>query len=271
MLDSALLPRVQQSVNYQANRSLCSPSVWVVIPTYNEVANLPRLAEALLRAVPGAQVLVVDDNSPDGTGRLAENIAKVEARVAVLHRARKAGLGPAYVDGMSEALGNGAERVVQMDCDLSHDPLSLPELLHACDTGADLVLGSRYVGGGACLDWPLSRRVISSGGNLVARVVLGVPYRDLTGGFKVWRASLLEEIDLGTVAASGYGFQIEMTWRAHQLGAKIVESPITFRDRTMGDSKMSAAIAGEALRILMRLRARPYRACQERSSAAAAG
>jgi len=229
---------------------------WVVLPTYDEADNLPGIAAAILEAVPEATLLVVDDASPDGTGRLAAELASADARVRVHHRPGKQGLGRAYLDGFRVALEGGAGTVVQMDADWSHDPTTLPDLLGPLDAGAaDLVIGSRYVRGGAVEDWGLGRRLISRGGSLFARVVLGLGPNDLTGGFKAWRASTLAAIPFRGVHAGGYVFQIEMTFRASRAGARIREVPITFRDRRVGASKMSRRIIAEALVVVVQLRA----------------
>jgi dolichol-phosphate mannosyltransferase len=231
------------------------PSVLVVVPTYNEIENLDTLVERLRAALPDDDLLVVDDNSPDGTGRRADEIAAADPRVHVLHRQGKEGLGRAYVAGLGWGVARGYDRLVQMDADLSHEPEAVPSLLAALDGGADLVLGSRYVKGGGTVNWGLYRRVLSRGGSLYARLILGLPYRDLTGGFKCWRRHVLEDIDLPTIRSDGYSFQIEMTYRAHLRGHKIVEVPITFADRVDGVSKMSKRIVAEAVGMVWRLRA----------------
>jgi dolichol-phosphate mannosyltransferase len=233
-------------------------STWIVIPTYNEAENVERLGRAVLRAVPRARILIVDDNSPDGTGSIADAMARSDPRVTVLHRPRKEGLGAAYRSGIRTALEAGADPVVQMDCDFSHDPGAVPDLLDALEAGADLALGSRYIPGGRTENWSPARERISRGGSRVARLVLGLPQRDLTGGFKAWRAALLERISFGDVASNGYGFQVEMTWRASRAGARIVEVPIVFRERVAGASKMTWHIVVEAAAMLVRLRARPW-------------
>lgn len=233
-----------------------SPRIWFVVPTYNERENVRPISEAILAAVPGAAVLIVDDGSPDGTGELAEALAAERPdEVAVLHRTRKEGLGRAYVAGFREVLGRGAEIVVQMDADFSHPVRFLPALLQPLEAGrADLVLGSRYVPGGGIPRWNLVRRIVSRGGSLFAGLVLRLPYRDLTGGFKAWRAPLLGAIELDAVGAGGYAFQIETTFRAHRAAARIVEIPITFEERREGYSKMSGAIVVEALWLVLALR-----------------
>ncbi|HEX5579158.1 MAG TPA: polyprenol monophosphomannose synthase [Candidatus Limnocylindria bacterium] len=229
--------------------------VWVVLPTYNERENLEGISEAILAALPEAELLIVDDNSPDGTGQLADTIAARQPRVQVLHRDAKEGLGAAYRHGFHWVLGQPAMRaVVQMDADFSHDPADLPRLLRPLMRDADLTLGTRYIPGGRTVGWPLHRRLISRAGTLFARTVLLLPYRDLTGGFKAWRRELLEAIRLRDADASGYGFQVEMTWWAHRRGAKIVQIPIVFRERVAGRSKMSGGIVVEALRMVVKLR-----------------
>jgi dolichol-phosphate mannosyltransferase len=236
-------------------RSAATGPAWLVLPTYNEAANLEPLVGAALAKLPGsARVLIVDDGSPDGTGEIAERLA-AEERVGVLHRARKEGLGPAYIAGFREALAGGAGLVLAMDADYSHDPAYLPRLLEAAGS-ADLVLGSRYVAGGGVSEWSAPRRAISRGGNAYARLVLGVGVRDLTGGFKCFRREALEAIDLDSIAARGYAFQVETTYRAIRLGFRVAEVPIVFRERRAGRSKMGAPIVAEAVwRVpLLRLR-----------------
>jgi dolichol-phosphate mannosyltransferase len=231
------------------------PGTWIVLPTYNESGNLPGISRAILDALPGATLLVVDDNSPDGTGRLADELARDEPRVRVLHRPGKEGLGRAYLDGFRIALDGGASAVVQMDADWSHDPTVLPVLVGPVTAGdADLVIGSRYVRGGGVVDWGVVRRVISRGGSLFARTVLRLEPHDLTGGFKAWRGTTLAGIPFDGVHAGGYVFQIEMTFRASRAGARVREIPITFRDRLVGTSKMSRRILVEALIVVLKLR-----------------
>jgi len=228
---------------------------WIVLPTYNEADNLPGIAAAILEALPGAALLVVDDSSPDGTGEIAEALAVADSRIRVLHRPEKQGLGRAYLDGFRVALAAGAETVVQMDADWSHEPARLPELIAPLGGDrADLVIGSRYVQGGQVLDWGAGRRLISRGGSLFARTVLNLRANDLTGGFKAWRASTLAGIEFDGIHAGGYVFQIEMTWRASLAGARLTEVPITFRDRRIGQSKMSRRIIVEALVVVLQLR-----------------
>jgi dolichol-phosphate mannosyltransferase len=233
-------------------------SIWVVIPTYNEADNLEAIAEAALEALPeGARVIVVDDASPDGTGEIAEGLAASTGVVEVIHRGAKQGLGPAYVAGFERALEAGASLVAQMDADFSHDPVDLPRLIAAA-ADADLVLGSRYVEGGGVTDWGAVRRAISRGGSGYARRALGIGIRDLTGGFKVFHPEVLEAIDLPSLESRGYAFQVETTYRALRRGFRVVEVPITFRDRRVGESKMSKRIVLEAAwRVpAMRLRGR---------------
>jgi dolichol-phosphate mannosyltransferase len=226
----------------------------VCLPTYNERENLERMVRAL--GEHGVSVLVIDDSSPDGTGELADRLAQELDHVAVLHRPRKEGLGPAYLAGFRRALDDGAELILEMDCDFSHDPADVPRLI-APARDADLVLGSRYVPGGSVGNWGLVRRAVSAGGSLYARVLLGVGVRDLTGGFKCYRREVLEAIDLGAISSRGYAFQIETTYRSLRAGFRVVEVPIAFVDREEGGSKMSRAIVLEAVwRVpLLRLRA----------------
>jgi dolichol-phosphate mannosyltransferase len=228
--------------------------VWVILPTYNEAENLETVVAAVLAAVPGVRVLVVDDSSPDGTGAIADRLAAERDDVEVLHRPRKSGLGRAYVAGFARALSAGAGSVVEMDADLSHDPADLPRLLERLAGGADVVLGSRYVPGGGIRDWDALRRGISRFGCGYARRVLGVPVRDLTGGFKAFRSGALEAIDYGSVRSQGYAFQVELTYRALRRGLTVEEVPIVFREREHGDSKMSALIALEAAWLVPALR-----------------
>jgi dolichol-phosphate mannosyltransferase len=229
--------------------------VWVVLPTYNERENLEPIAAAILAAVPEAALLVVDDASPDGTGTIADTLAARDPRVSVLHRPGKEGLGVAYRDAFRWVLERpDARAVVQMDADFSHDPSDLPRLLAPLMRGADLALGARYVRGGGTVGWPWYRELISRGGTLFARIVLLLPYHDLTGGFKAWRRELLDAIRLRETSGSGYGFQIETTWWAHRRGAVIREVPIVFRERAAGASKMSGGIVREAMLLVVRLR-----------------
>jgi len=225
----------------------------VIIPTYNEKENLPLLVKDVLEKVPQVNILVADDNSPDGTGQIADELSASDPRVKVLHREKKEGLGRAYVAGFKWALANGYDLIFEMDCDFSHQPKHLPEFLAAVRE-ADLVLGSRYVPGGGTVSWTFMRKMVSGGGNLYARTVLGLPYRDLTGGFKCFRRKVLEAIDLDNLMSFGYCFQIELTTRAHRKGFKIVETPIIFPDRTRGASKMSSKIFKEAFVNVWKLR-----------------
>src|SRR6202043_1457621 len=213
--------------------------------------------EVLARAAPdGYRVLIVDDGSPDGTGQLADQLAAENPWVEVLHRAEKNGIGPAYLAGFRHALDRGAGYVMEMDSDFSHDPADLARLLEAVYGGADLALGSRYVPGGGVIDWGLLRRLVSGGGSTYARLVLGLHVRDLTGGFKCFRREVLEAIDLDSVRSQGYAFQVELTYRAVTAGYRVVEVPITFRDRQAGTSKMSWRIAVEAMWLVPQLRGR---------------
>jgi len=233
------------------------PRVTICLPTYNERENLERMLHALREVLPAdGSVLVIDDGSPDGTGELADRLAGEIANVAVLHRGRKEGLGPAYIAGFRRALADGAELVLEMDCDFSHDPADVPRLLAAAQQ-ADLVLGSRYVEGGGVRNWGRLRRFISEGGSTYARVILGTKVRDLTGGFKCIRRAVLETIALDRIDSKGYAFQIETTYRAERAGFRVVEVPIVFVDREQGHSKMSRSIVLEAVwRVpLLRLRA----------------
>jgi dolichol-phosphate mannosyltransferase len=228
--------------------------VLIIVPTYNERDNLPELVAAVHRELPEADLLIVDDNSPDGTGKLADEIAAKDKRVAVQHRAGKLGLGTAYIAGFRYALARDYQFVFEMDCDFSHDPRYLPVLLQHARAGADVVLGSRYVSGGGTVNWGPLRKIISRGGSFYARTILGVGVHDLTGGFKCFRRNVLERLDLDAVSAHGYGFQIELTYRAVRLGFKIEEVPIIFVDRRVGQSKMSKKIFLEALTLVWKLR-----------------
>jgi dolichol-phosphate mannosyltransferase len=229
---------------------------WLVLPTYNEAANIEAIVEAVLVKLPrSGRVLVVDDSSPDGTAEIVERLAGGSDRVELLRRPRKEGLGPAYVAGFKRALAGGAGLVLEMDADFSHDPAYLPRLLAAMDR-ADVAIGSRYVDGGGVEDWSALRQAISRGGSAYARLALGLDVRDLTGGFKCFRREVLEAINLDSVSARGYAFQVELTYRAIRLGFDVVEVPIVFRDRRAGSSKMGGAIVAEAIwRVpLLRLR-----------------
>ena len=234
---------------------------WLVLPTYDEAENLEAIVRAARAALPDLHVLVVDDDSPDGTGRIADRLAEEDpAHVAVLHRARREGLGRAYLAGFDAVLARGAGFVFEMDADFSHDPNVLPRLLERARDGADVVIGSRYVEGGRIADWGPLRRGISRGGCWYARVLLRMPVRDLTSGFKCFRAGALRALDLPTVRSEGYAFQVELTYRAHLRGMRIEELPITFRDREKGRSKMSARIAVEAAWMVPALRRATRRA-----------
>jgi len=237
-----------------------TPRIWIIVPTYNERDNVGPITEAILEAVPAAHVLIVDDGSPDGTGELADEIAAANPAIAVLHRTAKQGLGRAYVAAFRHLLAQGADVLIQMDADFSHPVRYLPDLLAPLlSDSADLVLGSRYVKGGHIPRWNIVRRIVSRGGSLFASIVLLMPYRDLTGGFKVWKGSLLGQIDLGALHAGGYAFQIETTFRARLAGARVVEVPITFEERRVGQSKMSTAIFMEAFKLVLALRVNSLR------------
>jgi dolichol-phosphate mannosyltransferase len=218
---------------------------WIVLPTYCEAANVERMVDALRAALPDAHVLVVDDASPDGTGAIADRLAS-DPQIHVVHRAAKRGLGPAYLAGFDHALARGAGAVCQIDCDFSHDPAILPRLLDAVAAGADLALGSRYVAGGGVEGWVWWRRAVSRAGCAYARAVLRVPVRDLTGGMKCFRAEALEAIGFRTARSRGYAFQVELTYRALRAGLRVVELPITFRERREGQSKLTGHVALEA-------------------------
>ena len=224
--------------------------VWLILPTYDEAENIEALVDAALRQLASTglshTILIVDDNSPDGTGAIAERLASRRTEVQVLHRAHKEGLGPAYLAGFGRALAAGADLIMEMDSDFSHDPADLPRLIAAAQA-ADLVLGSRYVPGGGVTHWGAVRRAVSWGGSTYARVLLGVPVRDLTGGFKCFNRRVLEKLDLAGVRANGYGFQIELTYRAIKAGFSVTEVPIQFHERRIGRSKMTARIALEAV------------------------
>jgi dolichol-phosphate mannosyltransferase len=222
-----------------------APRVVVIIPTYNERENLQLILERVFAAVPHAHSLIVDDNSPDGTGDIADKLAAEDARVQVLHRPQKAGLGAAYVAGFRWALEAGYDVLVEMDADGSHAPEQLPRLLAAL-THADVVLGSRWVAGGEVVNWPKSREVISRGGNLYARLALGIGLHDATGGYRAYRSQVLKTIDLSSISSQGYCFQVDLAWRAIQAGFRVTEVPITFAERERGESKMSGDIVREA-------------------------
>jgi dolichol-phosphate mannosyltransferase len=234
---------------------------WLILPTYNEAENVQAIVAAAAAVLAGAspegfRILVVDDGSPDGTGKLADRIAAEHDWMQVLHRTEKNGIGPAYLAGFRHALEQGAGYVMEMDSDFSHDPADLARLLAAVKDGADLALGSRYVPGGGVSEWGLLRRFISEGGSTYARIVLGLRVRDLTGGFKCFRREVLEAIHFEGVRSQGYAFQVELTYRAVQAGFRVVEVPIVFRDRQQGTSKMSWRIAAEAMWLVPLLRFR---------------
>ncbi len=238
-----------------------SGAAWLILPTFNEAENIEAIVRAadvlLARAAPeGHRILVVDDSSPDGTGRIADRLAEELPALRVLHRTERAGLGPAYLAGFARALEEAAAFVLQMDADFSHDPADLPRLLEAARGPADVALGSRYVPGGGVTDWGRGRRLVSRGGSWYARRALGLGVRDLTGGFKCFRAEVLRAVDLPTVRSHGYAFQVELTYRAIRQGFRVREIPITFRDRQRGTSKMTWRIAAEAVVMVPGLRRR---------------
>jgi dolichol-phosphate mannosyltransferase len=226
----------------------------VCIPTYNEADNLEPITQAVLKTEPRVDILVVDDNSPDGTGRLADALAAKEPRIRVLHREKKEGLGRAYLAAFRWALAEGYTYIIEMDADFSHDPRYLPGLLDAAEAGADLALGSRYITGGGTVNWGIGRQVISKGGSLYARTILGVGIHDLTGGFKCFHRRVLESIGLDEVKSTGYAFQIELTYRTLKKGFTVKEIPIVFEDRRVGQSKMNRKIFLEALTMVWKLR-----------------
>jgi dolichol-phosphate mannosyltransferase len=220
--------------------------VLVIVPTYNERDNIETIVDRVLQSVPDANILVADDGSPDGTGKVADELAVSDPRVHVLHRAEKAGLGAAYIAGFRWGLERGYDVLVEMDADGSHAPEQLPRLLAAL-SDADLVLGSRWVAGGTVVNWPMSRELLSRSANFYTRIALGIPVRDATGGYRAYRRSVLESMDLAEVASQGYCFQVDLAWRAVLAGLRVVEVPITFADRERGESKMSGSIVREAL------------------------
>ncbi len=257
--EATVMPNADADTDADTTPGADYTDVWVVLPTYNEIENLPAIAPAILERLPGATLLVVDDSSPDGTGDLADRMAFDTTRIRVLHRPGKEGLGKAYVDGFKQALSNGAGRVVQMDADWSHDPAYLPTLVGRLEGsgetgGADLVIGSRYVKGGGVRNWGLLRRFVSLGGSMFARTVLRLSTRDLTGGFKAWRQQTLASLPWDHLHSGGYVFQIETTFLASRNGARVAEVPIVFVDRTLGASKMSRRIIVEALAVVLQLR-----------------
>jgi dolichol-phosphate mannosyltransferase len=230
--------------------------VLICVPTYNERDNLANLVAAVHGSLPHADLLVIDDNSPDGTGALADELAARDPHLKVLHRAGKLGLGTAYLEGFQQGLRGDYEYFFEMDCDFSHDPRYLPDLLAAARGGADLVLGSRWVDGGGTENWGIGRKILSRGGSFYARTILGIDIRDVTGGFKCFRRRVLETLPLDNVQVQGYGFQIELTYRAIKAGFRVVEVPIVFVDRRVGQSKMSKAIFLEAMGMVWKLRLR---------------
>jgi dolichol-phosphate mannosyltransferase len=230
------------------------PQSLIVVPTYNEHDNVRTVAERFLAALPGCELLFVDDNSPDGTGQLLDDMASAEPRIHVMHRSGKLGLGTAYIEGFGWGLARDYRYLFEMDADGSHDPQYLQQMQALAEDGADAVIGSRYVPGGGTENWGVGRKLISRGGSLYARTVLGVDVRDLTAGFMCWRRESLQAIDLGTITSNGYSFQIEMKYRALQKGLRLVETPIVFVDRRVGKSKMSRAIFLEALFKVWKLR-----------------
>lgn len=222
-------------------------TIAVLIPTYNERDNLPGVIARVRSAAPSLDVVVIDDNSPDGTGQVADELAAADAQVMVIHRPGKAGLGAAYIDGFRWALERGYDAVIEMDADGSHQPEHLPTILAAAEE-ADVVIGSRWVPGGAIENWPWHRKALSVGGNFYTRVLLGMPVHDATAGFRLYRTEALRSMGLGDVASQGYCFQVDLTWRAIRAGLRVVEVPITFVEREIGNSKMSRAIVAESLR-----------------------
>ena len=258
-----------------ASAPVTSEPVWVVLPTYDEAENIEPIVAAIRAALdPVASdhtILIVDDSSPDGTGEIAARLARGDDHVRVLHRTAKEGLGQAYLAGFRQALDAGAQMICEMDADFSHDPAALPRLIAAVAGGADLALGSRYVKGGGVRDWGRLRRFISRGGCVYAQAILGLRVRDLTGGFKCFRREVLESIDLDSVRALGYAFQVELTYRAEQEGFKIAEVPIVFSDRRVGQSKMSKSIVLEAIWMVPSLRFGKHRYRPTRSKDARQG
>jgi dolichol-phosphate mannosyltransferase len=220
--------------------------VLVIIPTYNEAENVRLIVDRVRRAVPVADVLIADDNSPDGTGTIADELAAADRQVHVMHRSGKQGLGAAYLAGFTWAQERAYDAVVEMDADGSHRPEELPRLLDQL-AECDIVIGSRWVRGGQVVDWPMHRHILSRGGNLYTRLVLGMPIRDATGGYRAYRMTALDKLDVDTVASQGYCFQVDLAWRAHRNGLRVAEVPITFAERERGASKMSSSIVREAL------------------------
>ena len=241
--------------------------VVAVVPTFNEVENIETVCRAIRAAAPDVEILVIDDASPDGTAEVARKVAGELGRIEVIERDGKAGLGAAYRAGLRAAIDRGAEICVQLDADMSHDPADLPALVANVEHGADLAIGSRYVPGGRTVDWPPERRWLSRWGTRYAAGVLGLAVNDATAGYRAYRTEALEAIDFESVTAEGYGFQVEMTHRLVRKGARIVEFPITFRDRTLGESKLSRAIVGEAMILVLRLWLGDRRGRRERRQA----
>ena len=231
------------------------PRTLIVTPTYNEKENLPRFLDAVRGALPEADIMVVDDNSPDGTGAIADAIAAKDAHVTVMHRAGKLGLGTAYIQAFQKGIAAGYDRFFEMDADLSHDVRYLPDFVAALDDGADVVIGSRNIPGGGVEGWGPGRHIISKGGSLYSRTILGLPIKDLTSGYKAFTRRALEAIDIDDIHSNGYSFQIEMTYRALRKGMRVKEVPIIFVDRTAGKSKMSRRIFMEAIGVVWKLRA----------------
>jgi dolichol-phosphate mannosyltransferase len=249
---------------------------WLVLPTYNEAENIEAIVIAAGEVLADGgeepyKILIVDDGSPDGTGEIAGRLAAESEHVEVLHRSEKNGIGPAYLAGFRYALDRGAGYLMEMDSDFSHDPADLARLLAAARSGADLALGSRYVPGGGVVDWGLLRRIVSEGGSTYARWVLGLHVRDLTGGFKCFKREVLEAIHFDSVRSQGYAFQVELTYRAARSGFSVVEVPIVFKDRELGQSKMSWRIAAEAMWLVPRLRFGPQPLALPSKGAASAG
>ena len=242
------------TINFRDGKVGLKAREMFVVPKGVEHKNLPVLVGSVLRTLPAAELLVVDDASPDGTGEVADKLAAQDSRVRVMHRAGKEGLGKAYIDGFATALEGGATHVIQMDADWSHSPDYLPALMDAIEAGADLVIGSRYTRGGGVRDWGILRRIVSRGGSLFARIVLRLSPNDLTGGFKAWRRDALEAVEWERVHSGGYVFQIETTYLATRAGATVAEVPIVFKDREVGTSKMSKSIIVEALMVVLQLR-----------------
>lgn len=226
----------------------------ILVPTYNEIDNLNAVIDSIHAHAPSADILIIDDQSPDGTGQLADELSAKDQRISVLHRQAKEGLGRAYLAGFEWALVRNYDLIFEMDADLSHPAEAIPRMINEALNGADLVLGSRWVSGGGVVGWPLKRKILSRGGSLYARMILGARVKDFTGGFKCFKRSTLERLPLDQVETAGYGFQIELTWRALKLGLRVVEVPIIFTDRVAGSSKMSADIFTEALMLVWRLR-----------------